>query len=666
MPNHNDTDDRRPDITEATTGDFPQLDAAVVESSEREASGKAVSCLAHLEAELDRLHTQWESIDAEFKGREAKIAELRAEIELRENTLATLAADLQREQAAIKAAGDQLERKDAEIAALVEDRRLKDERIAALASELAGAAADHDATLEKLKLAEADAARLDYMVRQEQAAAAGIAERNERLVAEHNQLRGKLQDLETYINGRHASWSEQSAELVRYKDALSGLETILAKRESATERHSEEQAQLATKVLDLERHCAEIEERRKEREQEFDALQKRLDAQLLELEQLKAEHAARAKESEQAAQGARDAQRNIESLEQELKRRDESIVALSSELERSNVSLDELTTANNVLAVRVHDLEKSVAERSQEMLALREDLRMSHDQLRIVQQQLSDRTAQLAASQQALEQKGRHLERVNNDLRAVHESSAHVRGELEKLEARAKELDALRGAATAEAERLEAELAAQRELLATLEAEVRAKQAAVDLLERSVERISSLGASVAALDKLMKGSHEEKPAGDSASPAADFAATVAADNEAAAAQRADATVLLPIDVLLDDSDEEEVIDVGEGADVGAPCRLVATIDGEAFDYPIAKKSVTIGRGHASDIRIGSHFVSRLHAKISTSGIATIIEDAGSKNGTLVNSERVHRRVLRHGDVVSLGGEFDLRFVDATH
>ena len=76
--------------------------------------------------------------------------------------------------------------------------------------------------------------------------------------------------------------------------------------------------------------------------------------------------------------------------------------------------------------------------------------------------------------------------------------------------------------------------------------------------------------------------------------------------------------------------------------------------------------MTIGRSHGADIRIASHFVSRVHAKVSTKGVATIIEDAGSKNGILVNSERVKRRVLHHGDVVSLGGEFNLRFVDSLH
>ena len=87
------------------------------------------------------------------------------------------------------------------------------------------------------------------------------------------------------------------------------------------------------------------------------------------------------------------------------------------------------------------------------------------------------------------------------------------------------------------------------------------------------------------------------------------------------------------------------------------------VGGRDVDYPLLKREMTIGRGHGSDIRIASHFISRVHAKVSTNGIATVIEDAGSKNGVLVNSERVLRRVLRDGDIVSLGGELNLRFVD---
>jgi hypothetical protein len=311
------------------------------------------------------------------------------------------------------------------------------------------------------------------------------------------------------------------------------------------------------------------------------------------------------------------------------------------------------------------------------MQTLRADLRMSHDQLRIAQQQVSDRTTQLASSQEAVDQKSRHIERLVNDLESVQQQAAQVRAELEKIEAHALELGRLRGEALTESEHLKIELAAQQDLVANLEVELRSKQATEDMLERNVGRITNLGASLAALDKQMGASAEEElsqdesmllPVDKTSLDLADFVATLAADRsvEAAAEEAVEhGAEMLSMDLLLDDR-EADVVDIGEQTDVDGPRKLVINIGGEAIDYPIVKSLMTIGRGHESDIRIASHFVSRVHAKVSTKGIATIIEDAGSKNGILVNSERVHRRVLRHGDVVSIGGELNLRFVDALH
>jgi predicted component of type VI protein secretion system len=183
------------------------------------------------------------------------------------------------------------------------------------------------------------------------------------------------------------------------------------------------------------------------------------------------------------------------------------------------------------------------------------------------------------------------------------------------------ELENRRNEAAVEAEQLRLQIAAREKRIATLETELRVKQATEDLLERSVERITGIGASLAALDQQMT------------------------DQGTATTAR------------------DEIVDISRPAETESARKLIVTINGEDFDYPIVNDVMTIGRGRANDIRIASHFVSRVHAKIRTNEGATIIEDAGSKNGVLVNQTRVNRRVLHDGDVVSIGGDFFLRFVD---
>ncbi|HZF29954.1 MAG TPA: FHA domain-containing protein [Gammaproteobacteria bacterium] len=92
-------------------------------------------------------------------------------------------------------------------------------------------------------------------------------------------------------------------------------------------------------------------------------------------------------------------------------------------------------------------------------------------------------------------------------------------------------------------------------------------------------------------------------------------------------------------------------------------RLVTTVDGASLSYPLRDGDMTIGRSKHCDICIPSHFVSRIHATLSIRSLATLIADADSKNGIFVNSVRVHRHELHDGDVISLGGQLDLLFVD---
>jgi hypothetical protein len=73
--------------------------------------------------------------------------------------------------------------------------------------------------------------------------------------------------------------------------------------------------------------------------------------------------------------------------------------------------------------------------------------------------------------------------------------------------------------------------------------------------------------------------------------------------------------------------------------------------------------LTIGRSDSADIKVDGDFISRIHARILRIGVDTVIEDAGSKNGTRVNTRLVDRHVLRHGDLVRVGSA-NFRYVDS--
>jgi pSer/pThr/pTyr-binding forkhead associated (FHA) protein len=78
---------------------------------------------------------------------------------------------------------------------------------------------------------------------------------------------------------------------------------------------------------------------------------------------------------------------------------------------------------------------------------------------------------------------------------------------------------------------------------------------------------------------------------------------------------------------------------------------------------LTKKTITIGRGNDCDIQIVTHFVSREHARVTTERGAVIIEDLASTNGVFVNSIRIDRHELHHGDLLTIG-ETQFRFLES--
>ena len=90
---------------------------------------------------------------------------------------------------------------------------------------------------------------------------------------------------------------------------------------------------------------------------------------------------------------------------------------------------------------------------------------------------------------------------------------------------------------------------------------------------------------------------------------------------------------------------------------GAPFLLFHDGAGRQVIHELAPGTITVGRTAECDVELGwDREVSRLHAQLETAGGQWLLVDDGlSRNGSLVNGERVQgRRRLRDGDRLCFG------------
>src|SRR6201999_2183194 len=64
--------------------------------------------------------------------------------------------------------------------------------------------------------------------------------------------------------------------------------------------------------------------------------------------------------------------------------------------------------------------------------------------------------------------------------------------------------------------------------------------------------------------------------------------------------------------------------------------------------------VTIGREEGNSLQLNDERVSRFHVKIQEDQDKVVLTDLESTNGTKVNGEDIQLRILRFGDMVSVG------------
>ena len=289
------------------------------------------------------------------------------------------------------------------------------------------------------------------------------------------------------------------------------------------------------------------------------------------------------------------------------------------ELEAGNQALESLRAQLKRRDTALADLRGAVADHERANAALAERQAASADRIAALEAASAERIATLEAE----------LARAGEARDAAARERDELAGALGEAERRLTAAEALAEAASEEAHGVQAKLAAERGRVRQLEAELKERSETWQLLDKNLRRINVLGASLQRIER---------------------SGTVA---EAMPAQT-------------DTSRPVSNVRYIGGVEGGAHARKKALVclDGPtSATFQLEKHNTTIGRSRESDIRINGQFVSRIHARVLTYAAGTVVEDLGSKNGILVNSRPVTRCALKDGDIVSLGGKLDLRYVE---
>jgi type II secretory pathway predicted ATPase ExeA/pSer/pThr/pTyr-binding forkhead associated (FHA) protein len=117
--------------------------------------------------------------------------------------------------------------------------------------------------------------------------------------------------------------------------------------------------------------------------------------------------------------------------------------------------------------------------------------------------------------------------------------------------------------------------------------------------------------------------------------------------------------VLPRFTAVDDADTVP----NDGAEkIGAP-QVILTLNGETLrEMTMDRRRLLIGRSEHNDLCIKSSYVSRHHAMFVKFGVATLLMDLNSRNGTFVNSRRISNQVMLHDDIINIGNH-RIKFVD---
>ena len=351
-----------------------------------------------------------------------------------------------------------------------------------------------------------------------------------------------------------------------------------------------------------------------------------------------------------------DQQAILKSHKAEISNLEAALASSESRFDERNATIESLQTRINELERAAGELEGRHKERGaaqQEAQELLEERIREIEQLKAELERARDNSgeAELEALTSSIAEKDESIRCLEDEIGKFEAVKTHIEEEqkadrktINELQQDVAQLQAERQQLT---ESLDDNQARTRELAEKLDAAEQVSSELLDENKAQKERISTLEKELELRMEIIAGYNEN----------------AAQLNQLSRSMDAEADE--HVETKLDFSDQDlEYVRHGKHALAAEAKRhaMVALSDASRTVYPISKPITTIGRSDSSDIRIEDTVISRLHALLQVDDDGVTIEDHGSKNGVLVNQNRIERATLKHGDVVSLG-KYYLRYVD---
>ena len=422
----------------------------------------------------------------------------------------------------------------------------------------------------------------------------------------------------------------------------SELERDLDERRSSTLSAGVRLAEIESQNVELRVHLQELQDYIDGRKADWEGLNSQLreyedTIQGINSELVAHESVVAGKEAEKAALASKvmELERELAELHGRRTERESSHAELQQSLSDQSRELGNL----NGEAIRLHkdieSLQAQLAERDATVQSLQKEVEQNKSSSSVANEILETHADELRAVQEKLwaaEERARAYEASEAQLR---DELAATKVELEEVgvraaehEIKAVELQAVLLEAQSDQKSLEAELDAQRELVDVLEVEVTNKQQQLDVLDRNADRLSAIESGIREIDCQIDDEWNEQPA------------ELFEDAEGIFDPVADDVMLMPEELFPEPEDLAQ--------------HVIVAADDDRIRYALTGAEMVIGRSHKADIRLNSKYISREHARITVDETGVVIEDAGSMNGFLVNSERAMRHRLAHGDKLEIG------------